>query len=432
MARTKPRTAAPDIDDDQGQLDPDGQQPNQDLAADLSGGPLPADPETEEDSRDEDEIRRIFSSNTLDGGYIRIMRRPPGEINYSYCDKVLVSAFDLDHLKKLYGGGMYRLTAYNARGKYVTRKEVAIDERIKGELDQKPSPGSPIGQGATVKETIDLAKQLQFPAPAPAPAAPPRDDSMMMTLLMKSMESQTAIMVAALSANRQAPAQPHGLDIKDLLPLLIAMVQKPDGAKPASIGELMAAVKQLKELTDGDDEPKGIMDSVTEMLPGLIGAYSMAKQAQAAPAPAPAPVRAQVVPSRPQAAIAPAGPEPEEEEPEEEEDSPVARPQGMADIVIDAARRGAKPELYASMVVDMTPPAQAPIVKSVLTGEAWFAQLFGGYPDAAALRPWLEKLRTLVLDAFNRASTDPKPPLAGAGDPARVPGAGDPEKAGAG
>lgn len=436
MARTNLRRPAPIADLSDDQQDPDVPLAQEPLLNDQA----PPTPDEGEDANDEDEIRRVFGGNDLSGGYIRILRRPPGEIEFVYCDKIRTGSFDIEHLKKLYGGGTYRLTAFNARGKYVTRKELSIDERIKGELDEKLRQ-RPESQGATVRETINLAKELQLPPPAPA--APPREDNtMIMTLLIKSMEAQAAaqaqstqVMIAALTANqRQAAPASHGMELKDLLPLITIMLQRPEGAKPPSVMELVTALKGIKELTEGDDEPKGVMDNITEMLPALMGGMAMMR-GQPAPAPAapPPPIRAQVLPPRPKAAVPAPVPEledGEEEELGEDEESPVQKPQGMADIVIDAARRNAKPEFYAEMVVDMTPAPQVAIVKSVLTGEAWFAQLFGGYPDAAQLRPWLEQLRTHVLDAFNRPPAEVPPPVPGAGDPARVPGAGDPEKAG--
>ena len=357
-----------------------------------------------------DQIRKLLSDNKLMGGYVRVMRRAPGDMKFSFIDKIPLDEFDTDHIAKLYGGGLYNLAFYTAKGRLGARREFTVDPRIKGEID-KEAPAQPQNQGASVRETIALAKEL---APAPvAPVAPDKTGELMMTLLVKSMEQTQAIMVAALTARPAAPVH-TGLDLKDLLPLLIPMMTRaPDATgKVGSMTELIAAVKELKALSEPDNEPEGIMETIAKMAPSLLTAYAASRGTPSLPA---APVQ-QRLPAAPPPS--PAGPDA----------SPVGRTPGQIDIIVAAARRGSDPGLYADFVLDNTPEDQAEILKTVLTGEAWFGQLFGGYPDADKLRPWLEKLRTQILDALSDTGPDDgqpdKPGDEATGKP--DPGRGDP------
>ena len=416
MARKTTRRPAPDPETPE-ELDPDA--PLQGIEEiGLSDEPLApqAPPADAEDEADEDEIKRIFTSNDLTGGYLRIYRRGALEPGYTYCTRIDAGDFDIDNLKKLYGGGTYRITAFTSKGKYFARKTLHIDERIKGELDVQPAVAP--AAGPTLRETIGAAREiadLRQPPPA-APAAPPdtsRQD-MMLALLMKSMETQAAIMTAALT-HRQADS---GSSMKEMMPLLIALVTKPDsgmnekiltalltGRKEASIGELVGAMKDMKALTAESEEPKGIMDNLAEVLPGVMAAFAASKASQAPQLPA-GPVRPALPAGAPGPAARPSGAGPDA--------SPAGRPANQFDIVINAARRDSPPELYAELVLDNLSEEQEPILKTVLTSEAWFGQLFGGYPDAAALRPWLTKLRDLLLDALN-APPDGEPAKNGDG-----------------
>ena len=131
MARKTTRRPAPDPETPE-ELDPDAPlQGGEEIG--LSDEPLApqAPPADAEDEADEDEIKRIFTSNDLTGGYLRIYRRGALEPGYTYCTRIDAGDFDIDNLKKLYGGGTYRITAFTSKGKYFARKTLHIDERIK-------------------------------------------------------------------------------------------------------------------------------------------------------------------------------------------------------------------------------------------------------------------------------------------------------------
>jgi hypothetical protein len=184
----------------------------------------------------------------------------------------------------------------------------------------------------------------------------------------------------------------------------------------------VGALKDMKALSDQGDEPKGILDSLGDSLPALLATFAASRQP--APAPAPQQIPGPQAPRQIAGPQAPAAPGPKA--------SPVGRQNAQIELVMTAARRDASPELYAELVLDNTPDEQIPVLKTVLTGESWFAQLFGGYPDAEKLKPWLEQLRTLVLDAINHPEPDDSPEES-AGDPdPQVNGAEQPEPVPAG
>ena len=71
-----------------------------------------------EDGEDESlkQINEVLSANDLAGGTIRLYRRGPTDRSFSYLDKMPISEFDIDYIKKVYGGGDYQGKTYRSSG----------------------------------------------------------------------------------------------------------------------------------------------------------------------------------------------------------------------------------------------------------------------------------------------------------------------------
>jgi hypothetical protein len=89
---------------------------------------------------DEAEIESMLDTLDVSGGVVRVHRRPPMGTKYAYVAELPVENFSLEALKTTSGGGDYKLTIHDAKGKKVRTLAVSIDARFKGTLDPASLP----------------------------------------------------------------------------------------------------------------------------------------------------------------------------------------------------------------------------------------------------------------------------------------------------
>lgn len=360
------------------------------------------------------EIQDMLEDSSLNGASVRIARLAPGADDYAYCATISVKAFEFERVKTMYGGGDYQITLLDSNGKYVKRRKFSVDPRIKGQLDKTGTddpdanrPADPVS--GSIKEILTMQKD---------------STSLLMTMMMESNKAQIAMMTAALSGKSSGGGT--GLDMKDVIALLPFLIGKEKSEKFGP-REMMEFYREMKALSAEDEKETGspILEKIVEALPGIAARFSGAMKAAQPGNPGNQPRRGP--------AAAPAAlPVPAEE-------TDLER---VLKLTLNGARRNSDPGLYADMILDLVDDSNSDQIKNVLTQAGWFGLLFPEVPDAAALTPWMESLRTLILKTLdepanaadhegnNEGAAPQEPGPAGGSDPAGLPGKKDPERIG--
>lgn len=380
-----------------------------------------ADAESIDESANQ--IDEILKSNDLAGGLIRLERRGPKDNGFAYICKIKIDQFDIDHIKKMYGGGDYIGKTWRADGRMYKSIQFSIDPRIEGILGELPK-GAPAAQqtdpvalmtamhGLT-KDDGKRAQEMQMVLNAQK-----EQQTLLMTIMQESQKSQQAMVTAMMQAMAAArPAQSDSLSVKDLITLLPTLIPLLKGEKPVSapsILDTIEALKGMKELVGNGTiapeppEPKTVMEQILGALPH---AASIVANLRGQPQPAPvATPRALPQPAKngtppsgpvsravgaPPTAPAAATPAP----------TPAADPQQeriakLLETLVNAARRNRDVDLYCDLVLEELEDSEVPMFTQVLTSDTWFTSLFGNLPDAAILQPWFTNLRTLLLESL--------------------------------
>ncbi len=345
------------------------------------------------------EIQDMLEDSSLNGASVRIARLAPGADDFAYCATISVKAFEFERVKTMYGGGDYQITLLDSNGKYVKRRKFSVDPRIKGQLDKTGTdspeadrPGDPMS--GSLKEILSMQKD---------------STNLLMTMMMENNKSQIAIMTAALTGKGSSGG---GLDVKDVIALLPLLTGK-DKSEKFGPRELMEFYREMKALSadDGKESDSPILGKIVEALPQIAARFGGAMRA--------GPVVAAAPEHRP-AAAAPAAIQMHETDLER-----------VLKLTINGARRNSDPGLYADMILDLIDDTNSDQIRNVLTQEGWFGLLFPDAPDAPALMPWMESLRTLILKTLDESANEPanegngvsqEHEPAGGGDPARLPG----------
>lgn len=365
-----------------------------------TGSDRPSLAERIEEQIDESAMQKIqtaLADAGMSGGTARIYRQGLMDVDYAYIKQIPVEHFDVESVKKAYGGGEYKVVFYKAKnmgGQPFSEVRFGIDPRIQGALDIEVQERRNGQRERAEKPTDPIA--LIHAARALAPAAPKDSTELIMAMQSESSRMMMTMMMENQKMLMTIMGKPQPNQLEAIMPVLLAMIQQNKGGGQTSLTDLIGAMKHLKELAsdEREEEPKSMMDSLGEMLPSILqGIAGMRGQAQLPQAPA-----REVIVTPPPADLAQPAPASRQGGPA---DSPIGRQPSQTDIVMMAARRQTDPALYADFVDDNTPDDQVPILISVLTADTWLMQLFGNYPDAAEFRPWLEKWRSILLAVLN-------------------------------
>ncbi len=391
--------------------------------AELAGnGGLP--PEEVDESASQ--IDQILHDNELDGGMVRLTRRGPTENQFSYLCKIKVGEFDVDFIKKVYGGGDYLGQTFRANGQMYKKIEFSIDPRFQGTLSDVNKGGNQRAGGnetdpvALMRVMHDMGKDDKGSSAVmqkmmESQAQSTRD---MMLMMQQSSDNMMKMMLGLTTAMvSQSKPVSEGLSTKDLLVILPTLVPLFKGdAKPAtSLLETIEALKGMRELVstgavaETPEVPKSFAEKLLEALPHVATTVTALRGGQPMPQPRPTGTATPKLP-----AASPAGKEPIAGAPPmvtanpsegapavAEEDSKL---QLLANLV-RAARRGSDVDLYHDLVMSELADEDVPMFQQVLTSEGWFDTLFGNLPDKTQIRPWFEQLRTRLLETFAQELT---------------------------
>lgn len=359
------------------------------------------EPEDPNEEKSIAEIQQMLEDCKLDGAKVRIYRIQDNGVP-AYCDVIPVAQFDFDAVKTQFGGGKYQIQLLDNRSKFVSARTFTIDPRFKGKLDGPQDPPRAADAGGLSSRDI-IAMQSE-------------STKLLMTLMMENSKAQAQILSAAIGARPQGG---NGLEIKDVIALLPFLVGK-EKADRMGPREMLEFFKEVKEMTgeEGKGDSPGILDKLADNLPGIlarfgVGGVALPPEAAAAAAaePAPAPAADGQIPRPRAAAPARALPAPAEE-------TDIQR---VLRLAIAAARRGAEVELYADLVADQLDEGTAAQLQNVLRQDDWFKLLFPGLPETAPVRPWLTRLRDMLIEDFTAPADGESPkPAPGGSDPAEI------------
>jgi len=362
------------------------------------------------DNVDREKIDEIILSNDVQkGGKIRIERRGPMDQKFYYLCTVPPEGWNtedmIERCKLKFGGGDYQCRTFRANGQMYKMFNFSIDPRFKGQLDEEEikrlaADGglksgdmttrlldmvqAPRGDGIKMTEIMGLMDR-----------ATGKSDStmaMMMTMMMKSQETQSQNFTAMITALATMFAGKGGQDNQTILMELIK--QKQDRPPMSETLEMMRQIKDIFE-KEPDDKEETMWEKVGKLLAPV--AERMVGFTPAIPGQPQAQVR---TPPKPQGLVA----------------MMPAEYAVLFKMGLKAARQNSDPALYLDLMVDQMDEQSFQMVKQTLTPDDWCVKLFGDEAQVADIRPWLDELRRLIL------AYEPDSPIAaGPGSPDRTP-----------
>ena len=317
----------------------------------------------------------LFAFEGLEGGgKYRVHKMPtkPGEGN-AYCQDYSKDELSLDSIRSSWGGGRFRITAFDAENKIRGSKQITIAEL--------PRVG---------RETIP-----------PVAVQVPSDG--MQLMMLKFIEGQSA-MVSALLSRETAPA-PAGPSVMEILALIKGMAPE-KGSDPVEM--LLKGLTLGKELGGGSGETN-VLDLAAkgfDTLKPMIAAQALKAQQTQAPKVAQAP---------PRIAPAPIADEPAKELTEEEKKQMdiMKRLQwmkGVAERMVVRARQGKDTELYAELFLDNLPEfITIEEIRERFADPSAIAMLAQLTPEVANYAAWFEEFRQAVMTLTEPDEDDTAP-----------------------
>lgn len=385
--------------------------------ADVTGDQLP--PETSEEILDQadasevEKIEGILSANDLSGGSIRLERKGPTDQAYQFVGKFRISdGFDLDFVRKVYGGGDYRAKTFRSNGQMGKAFEFSIDYRFKGTMDVEalPKAGSSDSQ---VPALISSLKSL-FPQQDDGKSndrmmqmfkAMGDSQQAMMMFMMQSQQQnsqqQMAMMTGMMTAMGQAMG--NGGKTPDMTPVLIEMIKSAGtnrtGDKGSDLPTLIEAMRSLKELTTGvpatapEEEKETAFDKILKYGGPVVAALLTKTPLQMPGVPAPA--------------GAPLLPPPNQEIDMPTDQQLPVEVKAYIGMIIGAAAKNSDTAIYADLIDDALNNEQADILCGVLQQPDWIEKLAQTDARVLQFKPWFSKLREELLELYGVTATQP-------------------------
>lgn len=277
--------------------------------------------------------------------------------------------FTEEFLQAEYGAGSYRVRLY---GKLAGRDFGLLANQL---LEIGPAPKS---------------KAVLVVQPPAAPTSDGAGIAKAMAEAMAPIMGMLAAMVQKLGDSGGGRKQAME-EVKELMSIVgLSAAQKPAAPDPlVQLTTVLALAKQLTPKGDDSGDEKGpydLMCKAVETFGGMIaGKVPGAVPAAALPAPAPA-----------APAAAPAAPKAEDA-------VNVALKMQLA-VLLNAARSGSNPEIYATLIYEQAPDE----IIEALESPEWFAKLVALEPGFAECKPWAEQVRGMIVQAI-QADAEPEP-----------------------
>jgi len=363
---------------------------------------------------DEAEIESMLDTLDVSGGVVRVHRRPPMGTKYAYVAELPVENFSLEALKTTSGGGDYKLTIHDAKGKKVRTLAVSIDARFKGTLDPANLPVVNTGSN-------DSMLQMMLQQQQTAAANQQQMFMQMMQMQQASGQQMMQVLVAAMSGNKSSggsspQSEPASQLLSAMMPLLIANTK----SSGSDIGAQLGHLKALKELVDNggkeekEEKEEGIMSKVLEYGAPVLSAL-LASRGQPMQMP-----QAQVLPNpQPQVVVHPQASSQAPAQAPGEASNPVLKPQyqqliGMLrnfiPVLVNAAMQDSDVLTYNGLVDDLLDDEGYDVLCDILRRPDWVTVLFADDAGVIAHKPWFENLRDTFLNAEAYAEDESETP----------------------
>ncbi|MGA9854259.1 MAG: hypothetical protein WBR29_03140 [Gammaproteobacteria bacterium] len=331
----------------------------------------------------QDDIFRVLSGLDASGEARWQVERLLPAADLGYLFDLTTAELNLATIKKRAGPGKYRCTGFRANGTYIARR------------------------------TFTIARELE---PPPGTAVVPVSGQQTLNDYMSFIERSKL-------AQKEELKFWAGL----LLPLFVPVLAQLFSRKESGIGEMVAALKGLKGMTDGESsvdqlaKTKQLIELVKDLspdkdttgstwpdivrdglaqVPTLLGALGQARAAQ------------QGQPGQPRPGGPPLGPQTNQ--------APPAQPENpmfvlinwfrqQLPMLIQRAARNADPALYADLLADNMPQGVSlPDLKAALSRPDWFGLLQQLTPDVTPYQGWFTQLRDALVQIIDEANA-PQP-----------------------
>ncbi len=364
-------------------------------------------PVEREQERQEQQLVDLIHRTKLDDGIVALRRRAVNEVEFGHLGEMSASAFTEENVRKIYGGGDYKLQFKTAAGKFVGSASLKIDYSIPAKY-----PGAATRQeerasdrGPELIQAVTAAIKNNTPPPPP-----PQDNS----LVIELMKQNAAITQAALSRPQQPAVDPTlaamlaemRAEQREVRAALLEM-KTSRGSGGDGLREIEKFLK-LQELLGtggggGDSAPEAKPDRITAIITALAPAFApaIARMMQNGSDPnAGLPMQPMVALPEGQA-VAPAG--------TAINPAPTSTPQDEMNVFIKmylaefrrlattAASKGRDAYEWADTKLDDIKAEYHPKIFEMANAEDWFAQFFGGDAAAQVHFKWLFDMRNAIL-----------------------------------
>ena len=179
-------------------------------------GALNDEPEflQQEEQDDVSKLQSIIRELDLTGGVARIFRQTAGRAEFDYEGELPVDGFNLETIKRVYGGGRYIIRFAAKGGRYVRSIKFSVSPRHKGELETLNTP-TPVNGNDNGNMIALLMQQAQQSAQQQQQMM-----TLMVTMMSESNKSMAQVIAAAISGNGRAavPAEPASKTVELLMP----------------------------------------------------------------------------------------------------------------------------------------------------------------------------------------------------------------------
>lgn len=368
-------------------------------------------PKTRREEAIDDDLSRIddiIFELKGSGFYFDLYRKRSYDTGHSMVGRINADEFDMEMIRNLYGGGNYRASAKDDKGRYFRRFEFAIAEEYEGKLTKKQDSG---GDAVMLAKTVaELVKG----------SAPQKDGNEMMVammerqaqqgqqfmqLMMQMQSESTKAMMGLMGAMMTRPEPKSDGDFSTAItPILVKMIEQSNKPAPASGID----IKGLIELRDflsperEEKEEKGIIDSLIAAAPAFLPLLVPALGVMMGQKPAMQPQGFQELPTGEQpmppssagiGAVTPSAPAPVGPPPVPAASAPPKLE--LMPMLKRGAAQDTDPESYAIVVADMVGDDGFEKLVEVLGHDEW-KKLFQGFSEDEMV--WVEEWREAVME----------------------------------
>lgn len=357
--------------------------------------PNQPDYEDFEDIEDVRKIQEVLGSHDISGGKIRLERKGPTDQVFQYVSTFPTESFDIDHIKKTFGGGDYYARTFRANGQMYKPFNFSIDYRFKGALDEQAIRQMAVEPKESQAKIVDAISRMNDGGLTPnvmlrmmETSAKQQENSMMMMVKMMtdSQERQMALIGQIFAAKAApAPAPANTGFVEAITPILLEMIKSKSTSTPLS--DSITMLKELKEVMrdDREESEETMLDKIMKiagpLVPALIGSSGHT----------PGNGRVEKV-------ISPPLPSDRQPAPEEAITRAKVIVTMFTEQLLIAASKGSDPGIYYDLIVDALTEPQLLQLKQNLTGDDWCAKLFNDDTRVRSRISWFEELRQLILN----------------------------------